>query len=172
MKQYYYTKTTLFSKPIYLLASQSGLAYVTSLANNELEFLAEVKAELDIMPEQCTENKEQLNCFLEEIKRYEQGHSICYDKLSLDLNGTPFQMQVWNSLLSIPFGETTFYQAIAEKIDKQKAVRAVGRAIGANPLLLFVPCHRVIGKNGTLTGFSEGVELKREWLEHEKLHRR
>ena len=84
--------------------------------------------------------------------------------LPLDLKGTVFQISVWQQLLNIPFGETVAYSYIAEKINNPKAVRAVGRAIGQNPLTVVIPCHRVIGKNGTLTGFRGGLEMKKVLL--------
>lgn len=77
--------------------------------------------------------------------------------------GTHFQHSVWHQLSQIPFGECRSYADIAKAIDKPKAVRAVGAANGRNPLPIFVPCHRVIGSNGTLTGFAGGLDMK-AWL--------
>jgi methylated-DNA-[protein]-cysteine S-methyltransferase len=78
--------------------------------------------------------------------------------------GTPFQQSVWTALRTIPYGETRSYLDIANSIGKPSACRAVGAANGANPLPIVVPCHRVIGSNGTLTGFGGGVEVKRRLL--------
>ena len=87
----------------------------------------------------------------------------------LDLSsGTEFQRSVWNHLRSIPFGETTTYAAIARAIGRADAVRAVGAANGANPIPVVVPCHRVIGSNGALTGFGGGLDVKRWLLDHEE----
>ena len=83
---------------------------------------------------------------------------------SISLHGTPFQQSVWQALVDIPFGETVSYTTIAERIGKPTAVRAVGTAIGANPMLIIVPCHRVIGKNGSLTGFRGGLPMKEQLL--------
>jgi len=85
----------------------------------------------------------------------------------VDMRGTPFQREVWAALLAIPFGETRSYADIAAAIGRPKAVRAVGAANGANPVPVVVPCHRVIGANGTLTGFGGGLDLKRWLLNHE-----
>ncbi|MBI2165978.1 MAG: methylated-DNA--[protein]-cysteine S-methyltransferase [Chloroflexi bacterium] len=85
----------------------------------------------------------------------------------LDLRGTPFQCQVWGALLAIPYGETRTYLQIAQAIGRPGAVRAVGQAIGANPLSIVVPCHRVIGSDGSLTGYGGGLERKRHLLELE-----
>ena len=81
-----------------------------------------------------------------------------------DAQGTDFQKQVWAMLTKIPFGETWSYQDLAIAIDNPKAVRAVGLANGKNPLSIIVPCHRVIGKNGKLTGYAGGVERKQKLL--------
>jgi methylated-DNA-[protein]-cysteine S-methyltransferase len=86
----------------------------------------------------------------------------------LAFNGTPFQNQVWNALTRIPYGETISYLDLAKRIDNPKAVRAVGMANGANPIAIIVPCHRVIGSNGSLTGFGGGLPTKRALLELEK----
>jgi len=84
-----------------------------------------------------------------------------------DPQGTDFQKQVWQTLQSIPFGETWSYQDMAIAIDNPKAVRAVGLANGKNPISIIVPCHRVIGKNGKLTGYAGGLENKQQLLIHE-----
>jgi methylated-DNA-[protein]-cysteine S-methyltransferase len=84
--------------------------------------------------------------------------------LTLDLEGTPFQTEVWNALLTIPFGETRSYREIARQIGRPAAVRAVGAANGRNPISIVAPCHRVIGTNGALTGFAGGLEVKARLL--------
>ena len=80
--------------------------------------------------------------------------------LPMDLHGTAFQQSVWKVLQEIPYGQTVSYTDIAELIQKPSAVRAVGTAIGANPVLITVPCHRVIAKSGKLTGYRGGLEMK------------
>ena len=87
--------------------------------------------------------------------------------LPIAAQGTPFQMAVWRALSTIPFGETWSYQQLANAIDNPKAVRAVGLANGKNPISIIVPCHRVIGKNGKLTGYAGGVERKAALLKLE-----
>ena len=82
--------------------------------------------------------------------------------------GTPFQQAVWQELRRIPYGETISYLDLATRIENPKAVRAVGMANGANPIAIIVPCHRVIGSNGSLTGFGGGLPTKRALLELEK----
>ena len=87
--------------------------------------------------------------------------------LPLAFAGTDFQRMVWNHLRTIPFGATTTYGAIAQTIGRPQAMRAVGAANGANPIPIVVPCHRVIGANGALTGFGGGIGVKRWLLDHE-----
>ena len=84
--------------------------------------------------------------------------------LKLDLSGTPFQRQVWNALLTIPFGETRSYGQIARQIGSPGAARAVGAANGRNPVSIVAPCHRVVGSNGALTGFAGGLDVKARLL--------
>jgi methylated-DNA-[protein]-cysteine S-methyltransferase len=88
-------------------------------------------------------------------------------ELPLAPRGTPFQLAVWNALREIPYGETRSYAQLAKTIGKPNAVRAVGAANGANPLPIVVPCHRVIGSNGALTGFGGGLNAKRYLLDLE-----
>jgi methylated-DNA-[protein]-cysteine S-methyltransferase len=95
-------------------------------------------------------------------------HALDADFL-LTTNGTPFQREVWQALRSIPAGHTLSYGALAARIGRPKAVRAVGLANGANPIAIVVPCHRVIGADGTLTGYGGGIERKRWLLRHEGL---
>lgn len=84
------------------------------------------------------------------------------------LIGTEFQQQVWQQLLSIPFGQLRTYRDIAKQVGRPQAVRAVGAAIGDNPLSILVPCHRVVGASGSLTGYAGGLDAKRWLLDHER----
>ena len=108
---------------------------------------------------------------LDEVKsqlvQYFSGARRTFD-VPVRLLGTPFQVQVWEALASIPFGSTTSYGTLANQIGKSSAVRAVGAAIGHNPISIIIPCHRVIGGNGSLTGYAGGLERKRALLELEK----
>lgn len=102
-----------------------------------------------------------------QLTEYENGKRKVFE-LPLHLIGTDFQKQVWNALLEIPYGETRSYQEIAIRIGKPKALRAVGGACNRNPIGIIVPCHRVIGKNGSLTGYAVGLSYKELLLKHEK----
>jgi len=91
------------------------------------------------------------------------------DFSTLLLVGTEFQIEVWRSLLHVPSGTTTSYQALAQTVGNKKAVRAVARALATNPIPYFIPCHRIIGKDGSLTGYNGGIEKKRALLKAEGL---
>ena len=102
-----------------------------------------------------------------QITEYLKGERKVFD-LPIRLKGTDFQQQVWTALLDIPYGETRSYKQIAEAIGNPKGMRAVGMANNRNPLLIVVPCHRVIGANGSMVGYGEGVEMKEFLLRLEK----
>lgn len=101
-----------------------------------------------------------------QLAEYFAGKRRTFD-LDLNLQGTEFQLAVWNELLRVPFGETITYSELARRIGRPSAVRAVGAANGANPIPVIVPCHRVIGANGGLTGYGGGIERKQWLLAHE-----
>ena len=102
------------------------------------------------------------------LQAYFDGADAPFD-LPLDLQGgTPFQQTVWQALLAIPRGETVSYRALSERIGSPAAVRAVGTAVGRNPISIVVPCHRVIGTDGSLTGYAGGLERKASLLQLEK----
>ena len=101
-----------------------------------------------------------------QLAEYFAGERKRFD-LPLDFNGTEFQKQVWSALLTIPFGETRSYAEIARMIGRPAACRAVGAANGKNPISIVAPCHRVIGANGTLTGFAGGLRAKEYLLQLE-----
>ena len=102
-----------------------------------------------------------------QITEYLKGERKVFD-LRIRLRGTDFQQRVWIALLDIPYGETRSYKQIAEAIGNPKGMRAVGMANNRNPLLIVVPCHRVIGANGSMVGYGEGVEMKEFLLRLEK----
>lgn len=101
-----------------------------------------------------------------QVDDYFAGKLRAFD-VPLDFRGTDFQRSVWQALLTIPFGETRSYAQIADQIGRPTASRAVGAANGRNPVSIIAPCHRVIGTNGTLTGFAGGLEAKRMLLDLE-----
>ncbi|RIK35598.1 MAG: hypothetical protein DCC58_20300 [Chloroflexi bacterium] len=114
------------------------------------------------------ENDPRLRQLHEELNAYFAGQLRVF-RTRLDLLGTPFQRLVYHALLGIPWGETRSYSQVAVAIGRPKAVRAVGAANGSNPVPILVPCHRVIGANGTLTGYGGGLDLKARLLAIEGL---
>lgn len=91
--------------------------------------------------------------------------------MALDMPGTAFQQAVWKELLQLPYGATATYRAIAKRVANPKAIRAAGTAIGRNPISIIVPCHRVIGTSGSLSGYAGGLERKSYLLAHEEKRR-
>lgn len=102
-----------------------------------------------------------------ELEEYFNCSRRSFD-VPLDIRGTDFQKDVWNELLKIPFGRTVSYKYIARSLGDENAIRAVGRANGSNPIPIIIPCHRVISDDGTLGGYSGGLEIKRKLLKLEE----
>lgn len=105
-----------------------------------------------------------------QLAEYFEGKRKEFD-LPLAPQGTPFQLKVWRALCSIPYGKTASYADIAAKIKNPKACRAVGMANNKNPLSIFIPCHRVVGANGSLTGYGGGLPLKKKLLDLEQKYK-
>lgn len=101
------------------------------------------------------------------LDEYFNGRIEALDEIACQADGTPFQQQVWTALRTIPAGRTVSYSALAAQLGRPSAKRAVGLANGTNPIPIVIPCHRVIGSNGSLTGYGGGLERKRWLLAHE-----
>lgn len=110
-----------------------------------------------------------LDHVLSELRQYFDG-TLQVFTTPLDLQGTAFQRRVWSAVAAVPYGETVTYRAIAERIDAPNAFRAVGAANGANPAAIIVPCHRIIGSEGKLHGYSGGLHQKQALLDLEAAH--
>lgn len=147
-----------------IAATEEGLCFTGSINEDEKELIAWTEKYLP--DSRIVEGRGKLAPYYEQFLQYVNGQRQALD-MSLHYNGTVFQKAVWEELKNIPFGEVTTYSGIAEAIGKPTAVRAVGTAIGANPVMVAIPCHRVIGKNGSLTGFRGGLELKKMLLKLE-----
>lgn len=120
----------------------------------------------EIKGESC--ENELFKLFRDQILEYLSGSRKDFDQLDLlDLEGTDFQKSVRKALLKIPYGKTSSYKKIANEIGNSKAVRAVGTAVGKNPFLIIIPCHRIIKSDGSLGGFAYGSEIKRKLLKIE-----
>ena len=102
------------------------------------------------------------------LEDYFEGSAAAVGDLPIDMHGAPFETRVWKALLEIPAGQTMSYGAIAKKLGSAGASRAVGAANGANPIAIIVPCHRVIGSSGSLTGYGGGLDRKKWLLDHER----
>jgi methylated-DNA-[protein]-cysteine S-methyltransferase len=148
---------------IYISATVKGLCYVGSPEEDYDHMVKRFPAAV------FEKNPEALKPYRQELTEFLEGKLIEFS-LPVDVKGTPFQEAIWGALREIPYGETCTYSDIAGKIGKPAAVRAVGTAIGANPVLITVPCHRVIGKNGAITGYRGGIAMKQQLLELEKAY--
>jgi len=119
------------------------------------------------LPEGCRRNDRAFVLVREQLKQYFAGR-LRHFEIELGGEGSPFQRSVWRALCKIPFATTESYGALARRIGNANASRAVGLANGKNPIGIIVPCHRVVGANGSLTGYGGGLERKKWLLEHEQ----
>ncbi|MEH7107713.1 methylated-DNA--[protein]-cysteine S-methyltransferase [Bacillus sp. JJ1764] len=150
---------------LYMAATEKGLCFISPQDRTFEELAAWAEKQFPEQP--LVQEDEKMQPYVAELIEYLKGERTSFT-MPLEFRGTPFQVAVWKALCEIPFGETRSYSDIAERIQKPAAVRAVGAAIGANPVLITVPCHRVIGKNGKLTGFRGGLDMKKQLLELEQ----
>lgn len=160
------SETEVDSIHFIFLSSERGLRLIRfGIGDNrpDLNRLLERYGENAVLSDQAHES------VIHQVREYFEG-KLCTFSVDLDLQGTPFQRMVWRAVSAIPYGKTLSYGDIAREIGKGNAARALGRAVGANPVPLVIPCHRVIGKDGKLGGFSSGLDLKRKLLELEKAY--
>lgn len=160
----YYGRVDTDDWSIYVAVTDKGLCYVGS-ANGGMEAMCNW-FEKNRPNAKLIEDGDEVSSYTDQIIAYLNGARKSFD-LALDLIGTAFQEAVWTALEEIPFGETRTYTAVAENIGKPKAVRAVGTAIGENPVLMVVPCHRVVSKSGGMAGYRGGIPMKERLLELE-----
>ena len=161
----YWTKLNYDKWKLYMAATSKGLCYVGS-QNKPFEEL-EVWVNKHYPGSPLVQDDTIMQPYVAEFTEFFKGARNSFT-IPQELKGTAFQTAVWDALCQIPYGETWTYSDIANAIQRPSAVRAVGTAIGANPVLLTVPCHRVIGKNGKLTGFRGGLDMKEQLLKIEK----
>jgi methylated-DNA-[protein]-cysteine S-methyltransferase len=161
----YWTQLVYENWKLYMAATSKGLCYVGSQDKPFEELEAWASKHYPGSP--LVQDDDVMHPYVAEFKEFLLGERTSFT-ISQELKGTDFQTEVWNALCQIPYGETWTYSDIANAIQRPTAVRAVGTAIGANPVLLTVPCHRVIGKNGKLTGFRGGLDMKEKLLIIEK----
>jgi O-6-methylguanine DNA methyltransferase len=145
-----------------VIATEKGVCWTGTPGTSRESGLAWLERRLPIARTVEAEAVEPLSAAMDQLRRYFAGEPVQFS-CALDLRGTVFQVAVWQALYRIPYGQTRTYAQIAEEIGRPQAVRAVGAANGANPVAVIVPCHRVIGSNGTLTGYGGGLPMK-HWL--------
>lgn len=145
----------------HLAATEQGLCSIM-LPNGSFEAMRDWIIKY-IPGAELVQDQERMHLYTQQLTEYLQGKRTEFD-VPLDLRGTAFQVAVWKALLAIPYGEIRSYSDIAVEVQRPAAVRAVGAANGANPVPVIVPCHRVIGKNGKLTGYGGGLDVKAELL--------
>lgn len=148
-------------RPIFLAATELGLCRISWPE----EGFAAIESWRDkhMRDAALQENREVMRPYLRQVEDYLSGARRFFE-VPLDLRGTPFQLAVWNALRSIPYGRTCSYTELAETVGRPGASRAAGAANARNPVPLAVPCHRVIGKDGSLTGFRGGLAAKEKLL--------
>lgn len=157
MQTLYYHQFMIKGHTYILAATTKGLAFVGSVDGN----LSEIN---DFFEEvELIDNESKLQKAAEELSKYLSNQSETFD-LKLDVTGTSFQEAVWQALEKIPYGEVRSYTQIAEEVGKPKAVRAVGSAIGKNPVLMVIPCHRVVTKDGKIGQYRGGTAMKKDLL--------
>lgn len=158
--------------PIYLQIELSPVGYLklraSELGLTHLQVVSEADAVdsgdiIDASADSIEQAQKHVQQAITELNEYFAGKRSEFD-VTLAATGTVFQHEVWQALRELPFGQVCSYGYIANKINRPKAVRAVGAANGANPIAIIVPCHRVIGKNGTLTGYAYGLKMKQALL--------
>ena len=147
--------TCLYNSPIGILKISEDNGKIIGLYPNQKEKSGQ-EQHSELLKEACRQ-----------LDEYFQGKRKQFD-LPINYKGTPFQEKVWRELQNIPYGETRSYEDIAIKIGSPKADRAVGQANNRNPILLLIPCHRVIHKNGDISGFACGIKTKKYLLDLEK----
>ena len=143
-----------------IISAKNGAVYSIRLAREDERAIA-----------QDGETQSVLNIAVQELREYFAGERTTFS-FPMDGEGTPFQKNVWQALLQIPFGETRTYGEIASAVNNPKGSRAVGMACNKNPIMIAVPCHRVVGAGGKLTGYAYGTDMKQQLLaleQHEQI---
>lgn len=164
MEKIYYCDIDSPIGKIWTAASSTGLIRL-NLPCGEDRFLQELDRQIDTEPEYRPGKLDELSGWLE---KYFKGKPISYDE-SFDIRGTEFQKRVWREIYKIPYGRLTSYGLIAKDMGKPGASRAVGNAVGQNPLAIVIPCHRVVWNNGGIGGFGGGLDRKRFLLNLERV---
>lgn len=142
---------------IYVASTEKGACKISVPRESRKDFFSWLKEHFD--PETVNDNRARNRDVIDQLSRYFNG-KLAKFTCPTDLMGTPFQVRVWKELAKIPYGTTITYKHLAKRVLAPKAFQAVGRANGANPLPIIIPCHRVIGSDGSLVGYAYGVKTK------------
>jgi O-6-methylguanine DNA methyltransferase len=164
-KSIYYTKLASPWSPLFLAGTEEGVCSCEFINNKDISSLLS-RLQKSNHHALIKEDHQPLAPAVDCLSRYFAGEPEQLDH-SLDLQGSQFEMLVWTSLRQIPMGKVATYGDIAVRIGRPGGARAVGQACGRNPVVLFVPCHRVVAANGGLGGFGSGLSLKQALLDHE-----
>ncbi len=142
---------------IYVASTEEGVCKISVPKESRKDFFAWLKEHFDL--DAVIDNRSRNKDIIDQLARYFNG-KLAKFTCPIDLKGTPFQVRVWKELQKIPYGSTITYKHLARRVAAPKAFQAVGRANGQNPLPIIIPCHRVLGTNGALVGYSCGVKTK------------
>lgn len=149
---------------VWIASTEIGVCKISLGVERAGAFLSWISAHVG--PGESWEDPELMSSATSQLAEYFSGNRQTFD-LPLDVRGTPFQRAVWSQVIRIPYGATASYGDIAQLVGKPTASRAVGSAVGANPLPIVIPCHRVIGSGGALVGFGAGLDVKETLLQLE-----
>ncbi len=142
---------------IYVASTDNGVCKISVPKESRKDFFGWLKEHFDL--ETVTDNRSRNKEVIDQLTRYFNG-KLAKFTCPIDMVGTPFQIRVWSELAKIPYGSTITYKHLAKRAGVPKASQAVGRANGSNPLPIIIPCHRVLGSNGALVGYSCGIKTK------------
>lgn len=165
-QQIFYTEMDSPIGPLTIVGTKKGLCILEFGSMEDVEERLSGWLKKQSFAGELINSREALLQVVHALEEYFSGNLEKFD-LPIDLHGTPFQKKVWNELLNIEYGTTKSYKDIAEAIAAPKAVRAIGTAIGQNPVPIIIPCHRVINSNGKLGGFTGGIDKKQKLLKIE-----
>jgi len=164
MEKIYYAGLATPLGTMWAATSEKGLVQF-HISGNKESFIRELKTRIKA---EYVEDPGKFNELKSQLDRYFKGERLIFE-VPFDMRGTPFQVAVWKAIYSIPYGKLTSYGGIARNIGRPKAVRAVGNAVGDNPMGLVVPCHRVVSSNDGIGGFGGGLDWKRKLLAREEI---
>ncbi|HET7658364.1 MAG TPA: methylated-DNA--[protein]-cysteine S-methyltransferase [Bacillales bacterium] len=155
--------------PLTIVATSKGVCKIEFGKVNETMANLQVWVKKHFLKSEMVRDEAEIKFVACQLNEYFRGIRTSFD-VPLDLHGTPFQKKVWEALRQIPHGETRSYKEVAQSMNAGKAVRAIGNANNKNPLPIIIPCHRVIGSNGSLVGYGGGLQRKKYLLDIEKVH--